>query len=212
MIFSFRYIIFSQKQNMHVEKTINYEQIGLRTYSRKDYLLLKEKQKKKQKPKYMIKVVKLLTTSYDKSKRLISKIQRLGKDDIQTAYNLSSYGVDANPPKDLQAVHLITGENGESVIVGYINKNLIAEKGSHRLFSENNYLHLRQSGQIEIGGTGDHMIRYQGLDNGLQTFITNLNLELVAIAAGIASAGGTYTATPQSMDISASKISEIETT
>ena len=54
---------------------------------------------------------------------------------MQTSIEAMPYGVDSNPIKDMVAVYSETTGKGETVIIGYLNKNLKAEVGEFRTFS-----------------------------------------------------------------------------
>lgn len=145
------------------------------------------------------------------------KFRRLGKNDIQTSDEALPYGIDSNPIKDMVAVYAETGEKGKTVIIGYINKKQVAEVGETRLFSTNssgvlqNYIWLKANGNIEVGGNTDNMVKYSPLNTAMQTLIANINIQLTAISVGIASAGGSYTPTPLTLDITGAKIDKVKT-
>jgi len=165
----------------------------------------------------MINIVKIISSEEDSLKRRILKFLRLGKSDVQTAYEAMPYGVDSVPIKDLKAVYSKTGTNGETVLVGYINVNQIAKPGEHRIYAtdengnEQLFLYLKNDGTAEFGGNVDNMVRYIPLDVAMANLASFLNVEYGKIAAGIAAAGGTYTPGTANIDISGSKIDEIET-
>lgn len=154
----------------------------------------------------MIKLVKILSTSVDVLKRRVVKILRMGKSDIQTSFDVSPYGVDSNPIKDMIAVHAETGEKGKTVIVGYINKNAIADVGELRLFSTDNlgvektYFWLKNNGDIEVGGASDNMVRYSALEVAFNTLLADLNSTRAALGLP-----------PSTANISGAKINEIKT-
>lgn len=160
---------------------------------------------------------KVISVEFDKAKRHIVKILGMGKGDVRTPFNTAPPNTDAPPVAGLRAVYMRTGTSGKSVVVGYINENLVAEPGEYRIFStdtngsEQNYVYLTKSGDIEIGGNTDNMVRYIDLDLGLKKQDFDINAELVKIAAGISSAGGAYTPTPIATDISNAKIDEVKT-
>lgn len=154
----------------------------------------------------MIKLVKILSTSVDVLKRRVVKILRMGKSDIQTSFDATPYGVDSNPIKDMISVHAETGEKGKTVIVGYINKNAIADVGELRLFStdslgaEKKYIWLKNDDTIEIGGNSDNMVRYSVLETAFNTLLADLNSARAALSLP-----------PSTANISGAKINEIKT-
>lgn len=154
----------------------------------------------------MINLVKVLDSSIDLLNRRLVKVLRLGKSDIQTPFSVSSYGVDSNPIKDMIAVYSDTGEKGKTVIIGYINKNQLADKGELRLFSTDEagllkkYIWLKNDDTIEIGGDIDNMVRYSALATAFNTMLTDLNAARSALSLP-----------PSTADISTAKIDEIKT-
>lgn len=165
----------------------------------------------------MVSLVKIISTALDKAKRRLPKFLRLGKSDVQTAFEAAPFGVDANPIADMIAVYAPSSLRGKTVIIGYINKNQIAAPGEHRIYSTNEagelqtFIWLKADGQVQMGGNNDHLMRYSPLDTELQSFKTAIQAELTKIATGITGAGGTYTPGTLEIDISPAKINEIET-
>lgn len=117
------------------------------------------------------------------------------------------YGVDSAPVREMVAVYANTNDMGNSVIVGYVYKDAVAEVGSIRLYSDNGYVHLRANGNLELLGTADNAMRYAAFNSVIQTYLTNQN---TAILAGFTALGGTYTP-PPAPDFTAAKINEIKT-
>lgn len=154
----------------------------------------------------MINLVKVLDSSIDLLNRRLVKVLRFGKSDVQTPFSVSAYGVDSNPIKDMIAVYSDTGEKGKTIIVGYINKNQLADKGELRLFSTDEvgvlkkYIWLKNDDTIEIGGDTDNMVRYSALATAFNAMLTDLNAARAALALP-----------PSTADISGAKIDEIKT-
>ena len=115
-----------------------------------------------------MKVVKVISTAKKSGERLI-KFLRLGKEDIQEVVEVSPYGVDSNPIEGMVAIYAPTGQQGQAVIIGYVNKNQIAEPGETRIFSTDDSgtvkfdLFLKKDGTAEFGGNTKNMVRYQEL-------------------------------------------------
>ena len=133
-------------------------------------------------------------------------------------YISSPFGVDSNPLKDMVALYAPTGEKGETTIIGYLNKNQLAGIGENRLFSlkENGdlatYIWMKNDETMEIGGDSDNMVRYAPLNSGVQQFKSDVNIELVKIAAVLNTIiPNSYPPPTLSIDISNSKIDEIKT-
>jgi hypothetical protein len=162
-------------------------------------------------------LVKVYSTSVDNLKRTIVKFLRYGKSDVQTSMQAAPYGIDHNPIKDMIAIYGETAKNGDTVIVGYINKNAKAGEGELRLFStdangtEKMYLWLKANGTMELGGSADNVVKYTPLNSGLAAFQAQIQAQLVLIAAGIASAGGSYSPGTLNINISASKVAQLKT-
>lgn len=144
----------------------------------------------------------------------VLKVEQFG---AKTADVISDFGDDSSPLKDMIAIYANTSEVGDSVIIGYINENQIAQAGEKRIFSlkEDGTLsfavHLKNDGTCEIGGAVDNAVRYQKMDDALQAQKTAINAELLKIQTAIAGVGGMYVRTDISIDTSAAKISEIKT-
>lgn len=161
----------------------------------------------------MIWLTTTLSTAVDSMNRLIQKVRRLGKYDIQTAPIAAPYGVDSNPIEGMVAIFAETSMKGDQVIIGYVNKNAIAEVGGLRLFSTNSagaeqfYVYLRASNNLELGGDARHLARFEELETAFN--------ELKAAYNGhthLSTATGTPTSTTSaasSADISACKIDNI---
>jgi len=170
-----------------------------------------------------MKIVKIISSAVEKS-RLIVKYLRLGKHDIQTSYNVAPFGIDANPIKGMKAIQSSTGERGDSVILGYINDNMLAAKGEIRIFAVDsdgvlqNYIHIKNNGDIEIGGDADNMVRYSELKSGfddLRDDFNNFVNTKFNTHTHVAPSGTTAVpvplGSPSAADISGSKIGEIKT-
>lgn len=165
----------------------------------------------------MLALTKIISTEFDNLKRLVAKFRRFGLSDVQTSIEAGPYGMDSNPIADMIAVYAPTSQVGETVIVGYINKNRLAEIGENRLFSTDaqgnlkTFLWLKNDGTIQLGGTADNVVRFAPLNNELQDLASFINGELQSIAAGITSAGGSYTPGTLQIDISDAKVEQIKT-
>lgn len=165
----------------------------------------------------MVNIVKVISSEIDKLNRRVVKYLRLGKDDVQSSLTAAPYGVDANPIKDMVAIYATSTSKEEKVIIGYINKNQLAEAGEHRIFSTDDngvlqtFIWLKKDGNILLGGEADNAVRYAALNTELQAAIADINTNLGLIATGIAAAGGSYSPQNLSLDISGAKIDTIKT-
>ncbi len=161
--------------------------------------------------------VKVDSFTVDNLKRRVIKFLRLGKKDVQTSFEVAPYGIDAGVIKDMVAVYAPTGEQGKTVIVGYLNKQQLAAKGELHLYStdengtEKFRIKIRNNGTVEMGGTAHNLMRYTPANQGLQDFKNLIQVELVKIQTGITGVGGAYTPGTLTVDISQSKIDEIKT-
>jgi len=167
----------------------------------------------------MLNIVKVISTELDKQQKRLIKVLRFGKKDVQTPFQSLPFGVDSNPVKDMVAVYGETTSKGESVIIGYLQKNQLAEKGETRIFSVDSngnlkaYAWFKANGDIHFNGNADNAVRYTALNTALQNEVTALNAEFVKIAAAInAIIPGLYTPATITLNISASKINDIKTT
>lgn len=161
----------------------------------------------------MIWLTTTLSTAVDSMNRLIQKVRRLGKYDIQTAPIAAPYGVDSNPIEGMVAIFAETSMKGDQVIIGYVNKNAIAEVGGLRLFSTNSagaeqfYVYLRASNNLELGGDARHLARFEELETAFNELKSAYNSH-----THLSTATGTPTSTTSaasSADISACKIDNI---
>ena len=161
----------------------------------------------------MIWLTTTLSTAVDSMNRLIQKVRRLGKYDIQTAPIAAPYGGDPNPTEGMVAIFAETSMKGDQVIIGYVNKNAIAEVGGLRLFSTNSagaeqfYVYLRASNNLELGGDARHLARFEELETAFNELKSAYNSH-----THLSTATGTPTSTTSaasSADISACKIDNI---
>lgn len=165
----------------------------------------------------MLSFTRLNDSTFNSVKNRILKVLRMGKNDVQTSFEAAPYGVDSNPIKDMEAIYGKTTKAGKTVILGYINKNQLAAVGENRIYSTDSngnlkfYVWLKNDGTCELGGDADNGVRYSPLNSELTAFKNALQAELTLIQAGIASAGGSYSPSTLSLDISQAKIDEIKT-
>lgn len=136
----------------------------------------------------------------------------------KTADVCGPFGDDSAPLKDMIAIYSQTGENGDNVIIGYLNSNQISKPGEKRIFSLKPdgsisfFMHLKDDGSCEIGGSVDNAVRYAPLNNALQLLKTSINAEHTKIATAINGlAPGSYIPEPITIDINQAKIQEIKT-
>jgi|SRR6185437_1077279 len=159
----------------------------------------------------------------------VMKVLRFGKSDVQTADEATPYGLDSSAVKDMIAVFSDTVTKGEPVIIGYLNKQQLAQPGEFRLYSTDNdgnlitYIWLHNAagdGQIELGGTTDNAVLYSKLEtafnqlkNDFNNFVTIFNSH---VHPGVQTGGGssavtTTLGTDSSADITPAKNNKIKT-
>lgn len=161
----------------------------------------------------MITLSKVRSTILENKRRII-KVFQFG---AKTALEISAFGEDSNPVENMSALYADTGEAGEPVIIGYINTEQLAGVGEKRLYSLqadktlSTYIWLKNDETMEIGGSADNMVRYQKIDDALQSQKDKINIELTKIQAAIVNLGGAYVKIPITIDTSNAKIDEIKT-
>ena len=138
-----------------------------------------------------MKFTKVNASTLSDAKRHIIKFLGLGKSDVQTGKQIAPFGMDSAPIKDMRAITSDTGVEGDTVVIGYIQKDLISTAGEIRLFSVNQdgevqiAIHLRDTGQAEIGGVGDFLARFDELKSGFDELKGDLNALITAYNAHI---------------------------
>jgi hypothetical protein len=164
----------------------------------------------------MTTISKVISTSITNSKRLI-KFLGFGKNDVQEKNEFGPFGIDSNPVKDMVAIVVPSSEIGREIVLGYLNVNQLSAVGETRIFSTNESgvvqiaIHLKNNGNIEIGGNNDNLVRFTELKSGLASQDTAINVEFGKIATAInAIAPGAYVPATIETNINASKIDELK--
>lgn len=156
------------------------------------------------------------------------KIRRYGNTDIQTPNQATPFGIDSAPVAEMRAVYAETSKKGKPVIIGYLNKNLLAGNGETRLFSLDDegalatFIWLKDDGTMQIGGDADFMVRFSELKNGFDQLKQDHNNLVSAFNThthATAGSGPPSTPTPGSgipasastASIDSSKIEQIKT-
>lgn len=145
-----------------------------------------------------------------------SRILKVFQFGAKTADEVAPFGDDSSALENMTAIFAETSNIGESVVIGYINTNQIAQIGEKRIYSlsENGDLsfsiHLKNDGTCEIGGDNDNAVRYMPLNTAIGGLDTSINAELLKISAAIAGLGGSYVVSTITTDISGSKIDEVK--
>lgn len=124
-------------------------------------------------------ITKVISTAISEGRRIVTAL-RSGRTDVVEATQAVAFGDDSNAPKDMVAVYL-QSEKKAGVIVGYLNKNALAEVGGKRIFSTNSQgveqiaIYLRADGTMEIGGDADNMVGYTELKAGFDQLKSDVN-------------------------------------
>lgn len=143
----------------------------------------------------MLTLSKLKSSSIEQGKRIL-KVFQFG---AKTAKEVGPFGFDSAAPENWTAIYGETSNKGESVVIGYINKNQLSEVGGSRMYSLGSsgevvgYVYARASGVLELNGDEFSGVRFQTLKTAIDASDTLINAELTKIAGAIASLGGTYT-------------------
>jgi hypothetical protein len=171
-------------------------------------------------------ITKTISTQLDSLKNRVVKVLRFGKTDIRTAKEAAPYGTDSNPIKGMTAVYAQTSNKRDRVIVGYLNKNQLADVGEHRIFSTDSngdlqfYVWLKSDGTMQLGGNEKHLARFEELKSGFDALREDHNALLqefkVHTHPGVTTGAGVTgvpvsTSSPSTASIDDSKIAEIKT-
>lgn len=171
--------------------------------------------------------IKVISSDFNKIAQRVVKFLGLGKNDTQTAVQLSPPGVDAAPIKGMVAVYSRTTSKDGSVVVGYILKDQLAKPGEHRTYSTDKngelkfYIWQKDDGTCELGGAADNLLRFSktkdvidemqddisALKQVFQTWVPVANDGGAALKA----AAGAWMAQPLVKNIDEAKIDEIKT-
>jgi hypothetical protein len=169
----------------------------------------------------MITWSKVYNTILDTVGRRVVRVYEIGP---KTADQVSPFGDDSNPIQGMDAIYAESSNDGDPVILGYINTKQMAATGEKRLYSIKPkttdtpygtisfYVWFRNNGTLELNGDSDNLIRYAALNTALQSEVQRINTELQKISTAIGSLGGAYIVEPVSIDITSSKINEIKCT
>ena len=133
----------------------------------------------------MITFSKMKSSTIEQGKRIL-KVLQFGAATAKESY---PFGFDSSPLENLTAIYAETTNKGEAVIIGYINKNQIAELGGSRMYSLDStgnlkaYAYARASGILELNGAEFSAVRFENLLSAINSQNTLINAELVKIAA-----------------------------
>lgn len=146
----------------------------------------------------MITYSKLKSSTIESGKRIL-KVLQFG---TKTAKECAPFGFDSTPLENMTAIYAETSNAGESVILGYINKNQLAEPGESRIFSLDStgvvkaYFFAKNTGEVFINGNEFFAVRFDPLNSALLDQQSKINQELAKINISIAALGGSYINSP----------------
>lgn len=155
----------------------------------------------------IITYAKFKSAVIEAGKRVITVLQFGAK----TAKEAAPFGFDSQPPADFTAIYLETSNVGESVIVGYINKNQLSAVGEARAYAVDasghvvSFIWAKNDGSLELNGNAFSAVRFQNLKIQLDSLQNQINAQLPLIASGIATGGGVYTPTNINIDLTNSE-------
>jgi hypothetical protein len=153
----------------------------------------------------------------------------LGKSDVQETPQISPYGIDSAPIKDMVGLYVETGVKGENVLIGYIFKNAVALPGEIKLYSQNDagveqaFIHLKNNGDIYFKGDDDNLVRWGALNTAQEEIVDKLN-ELIGswnswcnayvpgspVFTGLPATAVSLVVNPTTANISAAKIEALK--
>lgn len=152
----------------------------------------------------MISFAKIKSSSIEVGKRILKSVTMSGAATSKESY---PFGFDSSPHPDLTAIYAETSNMQEAVIIGYINKNQIAEPGESRMYALSahgeflGFVYCRKDGTTSINGDAFSAVRFQELKTQIDLLQSQINSQLPLIASGIATGGGVYTPTNVSIDL-----------
>ena len=155
----------------------------------------------------MITLAKVKSSSIENFKRII-KVLQFGP---KTAKECYPFGFDSSAPENWTAIYSDTSNKDESIIIGYINKNQIAEVGGSRMYGVANsgevvsFLYARASGVLELNGNEFSGVRFQNLVTAINAQNSLINAELAKVAISIGALGGSYTPNTISTNLTSSE-------
>ena len=162
----------------------------------------------------MIKISTVKSTIVDAGKRIV-KILRLGRSDVQTSNESMPFGVDANPLKGMTAIQVETGVKGKTIVIGYVNTEQLAKVGEIRIFAADStgvksFVHCKANGNVHVNGEINTAVAFVPLNAVLQKLSVDINANLTAIAASIATPGLPYAPVPVVIDASPAQVQSVK--
>jgi hypothetical protein len=115
----------------------------------------------------------------------VLNVLRFGSSDVISGYESAPSGYDGAPIANVTAVFSETKVNGRNVIVGYIDKNKVAQAGESRLFSQDQdgnllfNVYLGNDGNLYLGTSptlsdyADFLVKFNELKTAWENFRDN---------------------------------------
>lgn len=134
----------------------------------------------------------------------------------KTADECLPFGIDSNPIKGMTAIYAETSNDSESVVIGYINQNQLAENGETRIFSLDSngnlksFVWCKNNGEIHLNGNSSTAVKFEELKQGITNSDALLNAELTKIQTAITALGGTYIKSNVTTNIDSSKSDKVK--
>ena len=169
----------------------------------------------------MVKFVTTLSSKLNELSQRIIKVNSMGIGNTQTPLQANPHGLDSHPVKGMIAIYAPSQGMGETVIIGYLSRDQIAEIGETRVYSTDKdgvlkaSIHLKNDETIEINGNSDNMVRFSELETAFNQLKTDFNAHshITTATVGATPTPGVIAppTAPSSADISGAKIDKIKT-
>jgi hypothetical protein len=133
-----------------------------------------------------------------------------------TAKECVPFGIDGQPREGWTAIYAETTNKSETVILGYINKNQLAEAGELRLYSvaesgaSSAFVFLKAGGEIWLNSNQYSAVKFEPLQTAVNAQNVDINAELAKISIALAGLGVTYTVDPVTSDLSSVKSDKVK--
>jgi hypothetical protein len=127
--------------------------------------------------------------------KALRRIKSRFSGDSHESVQVAPFGDDSCPQKGIKGIKTRTSTDAVHVILGYFNKNNIAEAGEKRIFSvqedglESVYVYLKNTGTFEIGTSDGFKMTYDLVNKRL-----SVNKDVFYETTGISLANHTHTA------------------
>lgn len=144
----------------------------------------------------MIAFSKYSSAALESGKRILKSIGIGGS--VMTTKESMPFGIDSQPLENWTAIYAETTNKSESVIIGYINKNQIAEPGENRMYALgpeggiSSFVFLKSNGEIWLNSGENSAVLWEGLKNSIDQQNLLINIELMKISTTLAVLGVVY--------------------